>query len=51
MPFEPQRYLDRNEIRQSDLFTQYALYTAAQAIEDSGLVLEDLDPFGWYLVI
>lgn len=43
--FESQRYLDRNEIRKSDLFTQYALYTAAQAIEDSGLVLEDLDPF------
>lgn len=43
--FEPQRYLDRNEMRKSDLFTQYALYTAAQAIEDSGLVLEDLDPF------
>lgn len=43
--FEPQNYLDRNEIKRSDLFTQYALYTAAQAMEDSGLDTEKLDPF------
>ena len=43
--FEPQQYLDRNEIRKSDLFTQYALYTAAQAIEDSKLALDEIDPF------
>ena len=33
--FEPQKYLDRNEIKRSDLFTQYALYSASQALEDS----------------
>lgn len=43
--FEPGKYLDRNEIRKSDLFTQYALYTAAQAIGDSGLELSKIDPF------
>jgi 3-oxoacyl-[acyl-carrier-protein] synthase II len=43
--FEPQKYLDRNEIKRSDLFTQYALYSASQALEDSGLDISTLDPF------
>jgi 3-oxoacyl-[acyl-carrier-protein] synthase II len=43
--FDPQRYLDRNEIKRSDLFTQYALYSAAQALEDSGLDISTIDPF------
>lgn len=43
--FEPQKYLDRNEIKRSDLFTQYALYSASQALEDSGLDISKLDPF------
>lgn len=43
--FDPQRYLDRNEIKRSDLFTQYALYSAAQAWEDAGLNMEGVDPF------
>lgn len=43
--FEPQKYLDRNEIKRSDLFTQYALYSASQALEDSGLDISTIDPF------
>ncbi|UPZ34618.1 beta-ketoacyl-ACP synthase II [Sphingobacterium sp. PCS056] len=43
--FEPQKYLDRNEIKRSDLFTQYALYSASQALEDSGLDISIIDPF------
>jgi 3-oxoacyl-[acyl-carrier-protein] synthase II len=43
--FAPERYLDRNEIKRSDLFTQFALYAAAQAWEDSGLSLDRLSPF------
>lgn len=43
--FEPQKYLDRNEIKRTDLFTQYALYSASQALEDSGLDISALDPF------
>ncbi|WP_027384565.1 beta-ketoacyl-ACP synthase II [Epilithonimonas caeni] len=43
--FTPEKYLDRNEIKRSDLFTQYALYAAAQAMEDSGLTFNDFDPF------
>ncbi|WP_312764995.1 beta-ketoacyl-ACP synthase II [Epilithonimonas sp.] len=43
--FKPEKYLDRNEIKRSDLFTQYAIYAAAQAMEDSGLNFKDFDPF------
>lgn len=43
--FTPGKYLDRNEIKRSDLFTQYALYAATQAMEDSGLDLKRMDPF------
>lgn len=43
--FKPETYLDRNEIKRSDLFTQYALYSASQALEDSGLDVKQMDPF------
>ncbi len=43
--FDPKKHLDRNEIKRSDLFTQYGLYAAAEAMEDSGLDLEKTSPF------
>lgn len=43
--FEPTTYLDPKEIKRSDLFTQYALYSASQALEDSGLDLTTISPF------
>lgn len=43
--YDPKKYLDRNEIKRSDLFTHYALYVAAEAMEDSGLDLNTLSPF------
>lgn len=43
--FEPKFYLDNNEIKRTDLFTQYALYSAAMAIEDSGISTEQFSPF------
>ncbi len=43
--FFPERYLNRNEIKRSDLFTQYALYSASEAMEDAGLDLSAIDPF------
>lgn len=43
--FTPELYLDRNEVKRSDLFTQYALYSAAQAVEDAGLDFLQMDPF------
>ena len=43
--FNPESRLDRNEIKRSDLFTQYALYVASEAMEDSGLDVSKMDPF------
>ncbi len=43
--FDPKGVLERNEIKRSDLFTQYALYVSAEAITDSGLDLKKIDPF------
>lgn len=43
--FAPEKYLDRNEIKRSDRFTQFALYSAAQAWQDSGLDISSMDPF------
>src|SRR3954465_2949097 len=43
--FPIEKYLDRNEIKRSDRFTHFALYSAAQALEDSGLNISSLDPF------
>lgn len=43
--FDPGKYLAHAEIKRSDLFTQYALYAAAQALEDSGLEVAKMDPF------
>ncbi|MFC5623833.1 beta-ketoacyl-ACP synthase II [Algoriphagus winogradskyi] len=44
--FDPTLRLDRSDIKRSDLFTQYALYVAAEAMEDSGLDVSKLNsPF------
>jgi 3-oxoacyl-[acyl-carrier-protein] synthase II len=43
--FDPSPLLDRNELKRTDLFTQYALVAAAQAIKDSGLDIPSMDPF------
>lgn len=43
--FTPEKYLDRNEIKRSDLFTQFAIYASAEAMEDSSLDLASIDPF------
>lgn len=43
--FDPKIYLDRNEIKRSDLFTQYALYASSEAIADCGIDLSTISPF------
>ena len=43
--FDPKVHLNHNEIKRSDLFTQYAMYSSAEAIQDSGLDFEKMDPF------
>ncbi|TWR30990.1 beta-ketoacyl-ACP synthase II [Mucilaginibacter pallidiroseus] len=39
------QHLDRNDIKRSDLYTQYALIAAKQAIEDSGFEINQMSPF------
>jgi 3-oxoacyl-[acyl-carrier-protein] synthase II len=39
--FDPSLHLERNEIRKTDMFTQYGLYAASQAITDSNLNITD----------
>ena len=41
--YDPSQHFDRKEVRKYDLFTQYALVAATQAVEDSGLDLETID--------
>ncbi len=43
--FTPGDLLDRNEVKRTDVFTQYALVAAAQAIKDSGFDYKAMDPF------
>ena len=41
--FDVEKYIDKKEARRMDLFTHYALASAIQAVEDSGLDLENED--------
>ena len=41
--FKVNEYLDRKEARKMDLYTQYAIVAAKEAIEDSGMDLETVD--------
>ena len=43
--FDPLRYLDKGEVKRTDLFTQYALVATDQAIQDSGFSVNNLSPF------
>lgn len=41
--FDPSQYLDRKEVRRLDKFSQFALISATQAVEDSKIDLENID--------
>lgn len=43
--FNPKDHLDRNEIKRTDPFTQYALVATEEAVKDSGLEFDKMDPF------
>lgn len=43
--FDVKKHLDRQDIKCTDLFSQYALVVAQEAIKDSGLDLEKIDPY------
>ena len=42
--FDASQYLDKKELRRMDLSEQYAIYASEQALEDSGLDRDNLDP-------
>ena len=48
--FNPSVHLDRNELKRTDLFTQFALYAATQAMEDCGIDLTTIDPFDFGVI-
>ena len=41
--YDPNKYFDRKEVKKLDLYAQYALITAEEAMKDSGLNLESID--------
>ncbi|MDQ3394964.1 MAG: beta-ketoacyl-ACP synthase II [Bacteroidota bacterium] len=41
--FDPLNYMDKNEIRRNDLFAQYGLVVAEEAIKDAALDLSKID--------
>lgn len=43
--YDPTQYLDRNDLRKTDPFTQYALIAAQQAVDDAGLDFATMNPF------
>ena len=42
--FDATKYFDRKEIRRLDLFAQYGIAASIDAIADSGLNLDSIDP-------
>ncbi len=43
--FDSSKYIDKKEAKRMERFTQFAVYSTKQALEDSGTDLKDLDPF------
>ena len=43
--FQPEKYMDKRSARRMELFCQYAMAAADQAIKDSGLNMEEEDPY------
>lgn len=48
--FDPTKYIEKREVRKTDLYVQFAIGAAAQAVEDSGIAEHiDADRFGVYM--
>lgn len=41
--FDPKALINRKDLRKMDLFTQYAIVASEEALQDSGILSEDLD--------
>ena len=42
--YDPEKYFDRKEARKMDLFTQFALVVADEAVQDANLTEGNFDP-------
>ncbi|WP_250278313.1 beta-ketoacyl-ACP synthase II [[Clostridium] colinum] len=49
--FEPEKVLDKKEIRRLEQFSIYALYAAQEAVDNSGLDLDKIDPYRFGTII
>lgn len=48
--FEPEKYIEKRELRKLDLYCRYAIVAAQQAVDDSGILGNiDEDRFGVYI--
>ncbi|MCK8500370.1 beta-ketoacyl-ACP synthase II [Myxococcus fulvus] len=45
--FEPEKFIDKREVRRMDLYAQYAMAAAAMAVEESGLPVGPDAPHGY----
>ncbi|GEN08038.1 3-oxoacyl-[acyl-carrier-protein] synthase II [Myxococcus fulvus] len=45
--FEPEKFIDKREVRRMDLYAQYAMAAAAMAVEESGLPVGPDVPHGY----
>ena len=44
--FEPTDFIEKKDARKMDRYTQLAMVAADEAVKDSGLNMEDEEPFG-----
>lgn len=49
--FEPEKVIDKKEIRRLEPFSIYALYAAQEAVDNSGLDLEKVDPYRFGTIV
>lgn len=49
--FEPSQYMDRKEYKRMDLYSQFAVAASVQAVEDSGIVMDDIDATRFGVII
>ncbi len=49
--FDPAQYMDRKEVKRSDLYTQFAMAASVQAMADAGLAEGGFDPLRMGVVI
>ena len=43
--YEPEKFLDRKEVRRLDKYTQFAIIAFREAVKESGLNMEEEDPY------